>query len=92
MCVFSGLSRYRDVFGAPGTGVHSVRVFDLAIVDVLLTVVLAWLVYVGLRGGKWSMCFPCVLVGAFVVGVAAHAAFGVQTTVHKFLVMLVGFG
>jgi hypothetical protein len=31
------LCKYRDIFGKVGTGVHSLRLFNLAVVDTLLT-------------------------------------------------------
>lgn len=66
------------------------RVFDVAIVDVLLTVLLAWIISVAFRGSRWAISFPYVLAGAFAAGIFAHALFGVQTTVNKFLGMYRG--
>jgi hypothetical protein len=36
----SGFCKYADIFGKPGTGLHSFRLYDFAVVDVLLTVAL----------------------------------------------------
>ena len=30
--------KYKDLFGKPGEGVHSYRIFNIAIVDVILTI------------------------------------------------------
>ena len=38
------LSEYKDIFGAPNTGVHSYRVFDVAIVDLVLTIFIAYVI------------------------------------------------
>jgi hypothetical protein len=37
------LCKYKDIFGIPGKGVHSYRFFNIAIVDVFLTLVLSYL-------------------------------------------------
>ena len=33
--------KYKDILGKPGEGVHSYRLFDIAIIDVVLTIGLA---------------------------------------------------
>lgn len=74
-----GLCKHKDVFGKPGSGVHSYRVFDLAIVDVLGSVLIA----VGINyytGGFWW-----VLLLVFLSGIVLHRAFCVRTTVDKLL-------
>ena len=38
------LSEYKDIFGAPNTGVHSYRLFDVAIIDLALTIAVAYLI------------------------------------------------
>jgi hypothetical protein len=35
------LCEYSDIFGKPNQGIHSIRIFDIAIVDVLLTIIVA---------------------------------------------------
>ena len=32
------LCKYKDILGKPGQGVHSYRIFNIAIVDVILTI------------------------------------------------------
>lgn len=34
------LCKYKNILGEPGKGVHSYRIFNIAIVDVLLTLIL----------------------------------------------------
>ena len=36
------LCKYRDMFGKPNTGIHSIRIGNIAVVDVLLTILLAY--------------------------------------------------
>jgi hypothetical protein len=76
----SDLSKYKDTFGVPGQGVHSYRVADVAVLDVAMTAVGAFGIS---KVTGWS--FWKTLVGAFVVGEAAHYAFGVDTKVMRVL-------
>lgn len=75
-----GLCQYRDIFGEPNTGLHSYRIFNIAIVDVLATGALAYLISYTL-----SYSFVIVLILLLIVSVAMHRAFCVRTTVDKFL-------
>ena len=38
------LCQYKNMFGEPGKGVHSYRLFKLAIVDVVMTIIGAYLI------------------------------------------------
>ena len=71
-----GLCRYRDIFGESKKGVHSYRVFDIAVVDVLLTIIAAWLlgeyeVY-GYKFDGWVNIL-------FIMSVVLHKMFCVKT-------------
>lgn len=74
------LCKYKNIFGEPNTGVHSYRIFNIAIVDVVLTLLLS---YVVARIFNISFLFSCVLM--FSLGIFAHRAFCVRTTVDKAL-------
>jgi len=37
------LCKYKNILGDPGKGVHSFRIFNIAIVDVLLTILAAYI-------------------------------------------------
>jgi hypothetical protein len=65
-----------DFFGAPRTGVHSYRLFDIAIVDAGLTLVaaLAWTRTTGTPLAQTSAVL-------FMSGIIAHWAVGVNTAV-----------
>ena len=43
-----GLEKYKDIFGKPGKGIHRFSVCNLAVVDILLTFLLAKVIQVGL--------------------------------------------
>jgi len=73
---------YKDIFGKVGEGIHSYRIFNIAIVDVLATMVLAGAVQY-LFFPKYSFWF--ILLVAFIVGIIAHRMFCVRTTVDKVL-------
>ena len=75
------LCQYRDIFGKVGQGVHSYRICNIAIVDVLLTVLLAYILH-------WFMPyykFIYILASLFVLGIIMHRIFCVRTTVDKLL-------
>jgi accessory gene regulator protein AgrB len=38
------LCKYKNMFGKPGEGAHSFRIFNIAIIDVLLTILLAFVI------------------------------------------------
>lgn len=76
----SGLCKYKDVFGAPGTGAHAYRFMGVAIVDVVLTIAAAFLIALYM---KWSVWYT---MGAlFALGILMHNLFCVRTTVDKLL-------
>lgn len=74
------LCPYKDIFGKPGTGVHAIRVFDVALVDVALTVIAAY--YISKHYG-WSLKWT--IFWAFIIGEIFHYIFCVETTVIKLL-------
>ena len=74
------LCKYKDMFGKPNKGVHSYRLFNFAIVDVLATVLVAYLISIY---GKYSFIYT--LVGMFLLGIFMHALFCVDTEVTKLL-------
>lgn len=75
-----GLCKYRDVFGAPGTGAHSKRFMGIAVVDTVLTFILIYFVK-QISGATWLRS----AVGTFAFAEACHIAFCVDTPVAKFL-------
>ncbi len=72
------LCQYKDIFGKPGEGVHSYRIANVAIVDVGVTVIGAFLIAKLL---KWN--FLKTLIVLFIIGIIAHKVFCVKTTVDK---------
>jgi hypothetical protein len=74
------LCKYKNIFGEPGKGLHSIRICNIAIVDVLLTVLSAYIIS---RYSQYS--FQCILIVLFLLGIILHRVFCVKTTVDKFL-------
>lgn len=68
------LCQFSDIFGKPRTGIHSLRIFDFALIDVLLTVGLGYLI------GKFSGRDPIIIIIClFVLGTLLHILFCVDT-------------
>ena len=75
-----GLCRYKDIFGRPREGAHAYRIFDIAVVDVAATVIVAFVI-----ARVFSFAFWKSLVGLLLVGILSHRAFCVRTTVDKWV-------
>jgi hypothetical protein len=74
------LSRYSNILGEPGKGIHT-HVLGIALADVFLTFVLAGFFY-------WLMprySYWVWLVGMFLLGILLHRVFGVRTVVDRWL-------
>ena len=74
------LCKYKDIFGKPKEGVHSYRIFDLAIVDVLATILVAYLI-----SYYFKTPFIKTLIILFIIGIIMHNIFCVRTTIDKLL-------
>ena len=68
------------MFGAPNTGAHSYRIFDLAVVDILVTMIVAYIIS---YFSKYPFSYTLAIL--FVLGIIIHRLFCVRTTVDKFL-------
>ena len=74
------LCQYKDIFGKPGTGAHSYRVGGIAVVDLGLTVLAAFLIARYLKTN-----FLVILAILLLLGILLHRMFCVRTTVDKML-------
>lgn len=74
------LCKYKDVFGKPNEGVHKYRIFGIAIVDAVFTIVF---VYLFTYYSKYS--FWPTLAFTFFLGIFMHRLFCVRTTLDKML-------
>jgi hypothetical protein len=74
------LCEYKDLLGKPNEGLHSYRIFNVALVDVGLTVVLA-----GLFSYAFDFSFILVFLLLLLISIPIHRIFCVRTTVDKLL-------
>lgn len=70
--------KYKNIFGKPNTGAHSYRIANIAIVDVLATVLGAFLI-----SYFYKLQFHTVLIVLFLLGVFLHWLFCVETAFSK---------
>lgn len=75
-----GLCKYRNALGVPGKGAHSIRLGGVAIVDVIMTLVGAYIIA---RIARTS--FAWTAAGFFLLGIILHRLFCVRTTLDKLL-------
>lgn len=74
------LCKYKNILGVPGQGPHSYRIFNIAIVDVLLTLILAYIIsYI------YKISFMKTSITLFILGILLHRVFCVRTTIDKLL-------
>ena len=74
------LCKYRDLFGIPNEGIHSIRFMNIAVVDVVQTIIGAYVIHRFTRYNLW-LC----MVALFLLGIICHRLFCVHTTVDKWL-------
>jgi len=74
--------KYKDSLGKPGEGLHSYRVFNLSVLDILFTFLLAKFVQYYIMEDTE---FIIVLIYCFIVGIIVHRIFCVRTTIDKLL-------
>jgi len=75
------LCQYKNLLGEVGKGVHSYRIFNIAIVDVLLTIIAAFVIHLFIP--KYNYFF--ILLALFILGIILHRLFCVRTTIDKLL-------
>lgn len=80
------LCKFSKIGGEVGKGIHSIRLFNIAVVDVIGTLAIAYLIhyyYPSLVHPKYNL--PIITVGMFIFGIICHQLFCVRTTVDKLL-------
>ncbi len=73
-----GLCKYKNILGKPNEGIHSYRIMDLAIFDILATVVVSYFISKHLKKP-----FKYTLLCLFIIGIIVHRLFCVRTTIDK---------
>ena len=74
------LCKYKNALGEPGKGIHSYRLFGVAIIDVIMTIIGALLI-----SYLFNYNFIYTLLCLFLLGIILHRLFCVRTTVDKLL-------
>jgi len=75
------LCRYQNILGKIGEGIHSKRIYNIAIYDVIFTVIGAYIIHLFIPNSK----FWIVLSVLFIIGIILHRLFCVKTTVDVLL-------
>jgi hypothetical protein len=74
------LCPYKNLFGEPGKGLHKYRILDIAVVDLALTIVSAYLI-----AKYFKQDFKIILFILILSGIILHRLFCVRTTIDKIL-------
>ena len=74
------LCKFKDIFGKPNEGPHSYRIFNIAIVDAGLTIIIGYFIA---KYFKLNLLYT--LIGLFILGTIVHKLFCVETTLTKML-------
>jgi len=74
------LCKYKNALGVPDTGIHSYRFMGVAIADVIMTLIGAYLI-----SYFFKLSFLHTSIFLFILGIILHRLFCVRTTVDKLL-------
>ena len=74
------LCRYRDTIGQPGKGIHSFKICHIAVVDVVSTLIGAWII-----AKVFKLNYLLTLLIFWILGMILHRIFCVRTTIDKLL-------
>jgi hypothetical protein len=74
------LSEYKNILGAPRTGLHSYRILDTAMIDYVDTILMSFAM-------AYFTKVPLVLstIIMFILGILVHLLFGLETNTVKYL-------
>jgi hypothetical protein len=78
------LCKYKNLFGKPNEGLHSYRIMNIAVVDVFMTIVAAYLLSI-----LFNDSFVYISLALFILSILLHYVFCVDTTVNLFIKKLV---
>lgn len=73
------LCKYKTILGEPGIGIHSYRIFDIAVIDLLFTIIVAR--YISDNQTEFYSNFILL----FISGIFLHRIFCVNTTINKYM-------
>lgn len=73
------LCKWKDIFGKPKEGMHKHRIFGMAAVDLVATILLAYVI--SLSVPRWN--FFIILAVLLALSVVVHKMFCVKTTLSE---------
>ena len=80
------LCKYSNIFGKPNTGPHAIRIFDLAIIDIIFVFLGAYIAYYYVnKYFNTNTKYIVYLIWLFILGIIMHRLFCVRTTIDKYL-------
>lgn len=74
------LCKYKNALGIPNKGIHSYRLFGVAIADVIMTIICAFII-----SYMFKFSFTYTLIILFILGIILHRLFCVRTTIDKLI-------
>jgi hypothetical protein len=78
------LCRYNKLFGNPNKGIHKYRILNIAIVDLVMTIILSYVI-----SKIINRSFMIILLFMFILSVFVHYIFCVNTSVMKLLFSMI---
>jgi len=73
--------KYNKILGIPKKGIHSIRIINIAIIDVIMTIILSYIIHFFYPKYKIEK----ILLILFILGIFFHRLFCVSTTIDKLL-------
>lgn len=88
----SFLKQYRDIFGRPNEGIHSYRLFNLAIIDIFFSLLTSFL-YTYFYNNNNNNILDTIFINnlliniiiLFIIAIFFHRLFNVNTTINKYI-------
>jgi hypothetical protein len=74
------LCKYKDIFGKPNEGIHSYRIMDIAVFDLIGTIIISYML-----SYFTNIKFIKILLLLFLIGILCHHIFCVKTTIDTLL-------
>jgi hypothetical protein len=73
--------KYKNIFGEVNQGIHSYRLFNIAIVDFIFTILFGLILHIIFP--NFNLVYTLIIL--FLLGIIAHRIFCVRTTIDKLL-------
>lgn len=77
-----GNCTFKDAFGKPREGIRSIRVLDIAAIDLVLTIIAAYVISKYIYDGKHTVKIFIILI---LLSIVLHKLFCVKTTINNII-------